>query len=135
MDKHILITVVLASVLSMFLVWAVFSAIANERAKEVGIMRAVGAKEAHVVRLFLTEVLVIGGIGCAIGIISGTALSVIMGKSFAVLKNLSGDLGVVERVAISLVSFIVGTGICVAGALSPIQRIKRLEPLVAIKEE
>ncbi len=134
-NRIFLITVVLASVLCMFLVWAVFSAIANERAKEVGIMRAVGAKESHVVRLFLTEVLVIGGIGCAIGIVCGTALSFLMGKSFAVLKNLSGDLGVVERVAIALVSFTAGIGICVAGALSPIQRIKRLEPLVAIKEE
>jgi len=28
-----------------------------------------------------------------------------------------------------------GSGICVAGALLPINRIKKMEPLLAIKEE
>ncbi len=129
------ITVILASILSVFLVWAVFSAIANERAKEIGIMRAIGAKEYHVVRLFFLEVLVIGSIGSIIGIISGTVLSLLMAKSFTILKNLAADLNTVERVFIATLSFLIGTVVCVAGALSPIQRIKKLEPLLAIKEE
>ena len=129
------VTVALASVLSVFLVWAVFSAIANERAKEVGIMRAIGAKEFHVSSLFFLEVLVIGGIGSIFGIISGTALSLLLAKSFTILKNLATDLNVMERFYISVICFLLGTGICIAGALSPIQRIKKMEPLLAIKEE
>jgi putative ABC transport system permease protein len=42
-NKIFLLTTVLASVLTTFLVWAIFSAIANERAREIGIMRALGA--------------------------------------------------------------------------------------------
>jgi len=129
------ITALLASILSIFLVWAIFSAIANERAKEVGIMRAIGAKESHVMRLFFIEVLIIGVIGSILGIISGTILSLLLSKSFIILKSLSSELSVMDRIYVAVLSLIIGTGICIVGALSPIQRVKKLEPLLAIKEE
>ncbi len=129
------VTVALASVLSVFLVWAVFSAIANERSREVGILRAIGAKEFHVLRLFFLEVLVIGSIGSVFGIISGSALSLLLAKSFTIMKNLPADINAMERIYIAILSFLIGTGICIAGALAPIQRIKKMEPLLAIKEE
>lgn len=127
------ITIVLASILSVFLAWVVFSAIANERSREVGIMRAIGAKESHIVRLFLVEVLVIGCIGSIIGIISGTVISFFMAKNFTIMKNLVTDLNTLERIAISISGLAIGTGVCIIGALSPVQRIKKMEPLVVIK--
>ena len=129
------VTVVLVTILSAFLAWSVFSAIAGERSREVGIMRAIGAKESHIVKLFLLEVFVIGGIGSLLGIISGTAVSMLLGKSFAMLKNLSTDLSITGRIVIGLVSFVSGAGICVLGALSPVHRMKKMEPLVVIKGE
>ena len=127
-------TIVLASVLSIFLAWTVFSAVANERSQEVGIMRAVGAKESHVMGMFFIEVLLIGAVGSTVGIVFGTGLSVLLAKSFTILKSLSTDLRAVERLAIAVIGFAAGTGICVIGALVPIQRIKKMEPLTAIKE-
>ncbi len=50
-SKIFYLTMVLSTVLSLFLVWAIFTAIANERTREVGIMRALGAKERHVVNI------------------------------------------------------------------------------------
>ncbi len=129
------ITVITVSLLSIFLVWAIFSAIANERSREIGIMRAVGAKRDHVVRLFFTEVLIVSSIGSILGIAAGTTLSYLLSNSFTILQNLSYDIHAVDRIAISVISLLAGTVICIAGALSPIQRIKKLEPLLAIKEE
>jgi len=129
------VTVLLVSILSAFLVWAVFSAIANERSREVGIMRAIGAKETHIVKLFLLEVLVIGGIGSILGILTGTAVSLLLGKSFTMLKSLSTNLSIPERIYIALISFVSGSGMCVLGALSPIRRVKAMEPLTVIKGE
>lgn len=129
------LTVGLASVLAAFLVWAIFSAIANERAREVGIMRAIGAKEAHVARLFIFEVVLVGAAGSILGIALGTALSLVLAKSFTILKSVSSDLGLTERAMVALAGFVIGTGICLVGALSPLQRIKRMEPLAAIKGE
>jgi putative ABC transport system permease protein len=129
------LTMILSTMLSLFLVWAIFTAIANERTREVGIMRALGAREEHVVRLFLIEVLVLGTIGSIIGIISGISLTVFMAKTFSILKNLPVDLGLFSRVLIAIAGLLFGTGICILGALSPLQRLKKLEPLLVIKQE
>ncbi|HAR39504.1 MAG: hypothetical protein A2X56_03740 [Nitrospirae bacterium GWC2_57_13] len=126
--------VVLAALLSGFLAWTVFSAVANERAREVGIMRAIGARESDVVRLFLWEVFLIGIAGSVLGIIGGTALSVMLARSFILLKDLAGDLGIAVRALIAVAGLIGGVAVCVIGALSPLRRIKKLEPLGAMKE-
>ena len=128
-------TMILSTILSLFLVWAIFTAIANERTREVGIMRALGAKEEHVVKLFLFEVLVLGVIGSIAGIIVGTSLSVLLAKNFSILKNLPIDIGLLSRMLIAAAGLLFGTGICVIGALSPLNRLKKLEPLIAIKQE
>jgi putative ABC transport system permease protein len=134
-NKIFLLTTVLASVLTTFLVWAIFSAIANERSKEIGIMRALGAKESHIVRLYLIEVLVLGLLGSIIGVLAGTYLSALLAGSFSLLKNISAGLTVNQQTVIALVGLFVGTSICVTGAMMPINRIKKLEPLLVIKEE
>ncbi|MEW5746771.1 MAG: ABC transporter permease [Nitrospirota bacterium] len=129
------VTVVLAAVLSVFLAWAVFSAVANERAREVGIMRAIGARESQVVKLFLIEILIIGGIGSIAGIGAGTSLSMLLAKGFSIMKHVTTDLGSLERAAIALFGLLIGTGVCVVGAVAPLQRLKRMEPLAAMKGE
>jgi putative ABC transport system permease protein len=135
MSRIFTMTIALAAVMAFFLVWAIFTAIANERAKEVGIMRAIGAKESHIMVLFIIEVLVIGVIGSALGIAAGSVLSAATAKSFSIVKQLSTDLSGAERTAIAAVSFLGGTLICVLGALGPVRRLKRMEPLVVLKSE
>jgi putative ABC transport system permease protein len=134
-NKIFLLTTFLASLLTTFLVWAIFSAIANERSKEIGIMRALGAKESHIVKLYLIEILVLGLLGSAIGVLAGTYLSALLAGTFSLLKNISAGLTGDQQAAIALLGLLVGTGICVAGALMPINRIKKMEPLLVIKEE
>jgi len=135
MSRIFSLTVVLASVLSFFLVWAIFTAIANERSKEVGIMRAIGAKESHILTLFFIEVLVIGIAGSLIGIVAGMGMSAAFSKGFTIVKQLSTELSIREQAVIAAVSFLGGTVICVLGALAPIQRLKKMEPLLVIKAE
>lgn len=135
MSRIFSLTLVLASLFSFFLVWAIFTAIANERSKEVGIMRAIGAKESHITRIFMNEVLLIGVIGSLLGIAAGMVLTMTFAKGFAIVRQLSTDLSLAERLLIALVSFGGGTAICVLGALGPIRRVKKLEPLMVIKGE
>ncbi len=134
-NKIFLLTTILASVLTTFLVWAIFSAIANERSKEIGIMRALGAKESHIVKLYLIEVLVLGLLGSLMGVLTGTYLSAMLAGSFSLLKNISAGLTSGQQTTIALIGLLIGTAICVAGAMMPINRIKKMEPLLVIKEE
>ncbi|MCK5506390.1 MAG: ABC transporter permease [Thermodesulfovibrionia bacterium] len=133
-NKIFLITIILASILTIFLVWAIFSAIVNERSREIGIMRALGARKPQIVRLFLLEVFVIGVLGSLLGIGAGTFLSLSFAKMFTILKSISAGITLTKQAVISVAGLVIGTGICVAGALIPINRIKKMDPLVAIKE-
>ncbi len=127
--------IAIASLLAASLAWAVFSGIANERAREVGILRAIGATESHVTRLFLLEVIIVGALGSALGVILGTAFSLVPARGLAILRNISTDLGGAERVAIAVAGLLIGTGICVVGALLPIRRTRRIEPFMVLKED
>jgi putative ABC transport system permease protein len=134
-NKIFLLTTFLASVLTTFLVWAIFSAIANERSKEIGIMRALGAKESHIVHLYLLEVTVLGLLGSILGVMAGTYLSSLLAGSFSLLKNISAGLTGGQQATIALFCLLIGIAICITGAMMPINRIKKLEPLLVIKEE
>ncbi|MBI4823878.1 MAG: ABC transporter permease [Nitrospirae bacterium] len=133
-NRVFLLTIILASLLSTFLAWAIFSAIVNERFREVGIMRAIGAKGSHIIRMFFIEVIVIGVLGSLIGIALGTYLSVSLSRVFTILRDVSATLTVFERIEVGILGLAIGTGICMIGAFSSIIRIKRLEPLKALKE-
>jgi putative ABC transport system permease protein len=127
------VTFLLASVLAASLAWAVFSGVANERIREVGLMRAIGAKESHVVKLFLLEVVLVGALGSVVGVLCGTGLSLVLVNGFATLRNASAALGLADRLAIAALGLAAGVGICVLGALSPIRSTRRTEPLVVLK--
>jgi putative ABC transport system permease protein len=128
-----LVTFVLASLLAMSLTWAVFSGIANERRREVGLMLALGATPWQVVKLFLLEVVLVGALGSAVGAVSGTGLSLALARGFTVLKNVTVELGAGDRLAVALAGLVAGTAICVLGAISPIRSTGRTEPLAVLK--
>ncbi len=130
-----LVVFVLAAALAMSLTWAVFSGIANERRREVGLMLALGARPAHVVRLFLLEVLLVGAAGSCLGALGGTALSLGLTRSFGLLKNLTAELALSDRAVVALVGLAAGIAICLLGALSPIRSTGRTEPLAVLKGE
>jgi putative ABC transport system permease protein len=132
-SRVFLVTFVLAAVLAAFLAWAVFSGVANERIREVGLMRAIGAKQSHVVKLFLLEVVIVGALGSLLGVAAGTGLSLAVGRGLETLKHASAGLGLADRLVIAALGLAAGTGICVLGALSPARTTRKTEPLVVLK--
>ena len=132
-NRIFLVTFLLAALLAAALTWAVFTGVANERRREVGLMLALGARPSHVVELFLIEVLLVGAVGSALGALSGTGLSIALVQSFAALRSASVELGLGDRLAVAAAGLVVGTGICVLGALSPLLSAGRTEPLLVLK--
>lgn len=130
------ITILISAALAVLLAWSAFTAMANERRREVGILRAIGAHRGHILKLFLTEAAIISLIGGLIGIAMGNFL----------IRHLAGDLDLLSRlgafasfslvnVAASLAAMLIGVSVCLVGAAVPIVRLARMEPLKAIKEE
>lgn len=133
-NKIFLLTILLASLIATFLAWSVFSAIANERFKEVGIMRAIGARCSHVLKLFMMEVLILGVVGSILGIIGGTALYYGLSGSFSLIRELAATITPLEQMFIGIGGLVAGICICIGGAYSSMVFLRKQGPLNAIKE-
>lgn len=130
------ITIMIASTLSILLAWSTFTAITNERRREVGILRAIGASRRHIIRMFVIEAGIISLLGGLIGVAAGHLLLNILARDFTLMSRL-GNLPVTSPASLllSLLAIIVGAGACLIGAIIPIYRLARQEPLLALKDE
>lgn len=130
------ITILISSLLAILLAWSTFSALANERRREVGILRALGAQKSHIISLFISEAFFISIIGAVLGIFVGHFLIYMLAEDFHLLNTLSAESWFSSRnLMVSAIGCLAGVSICLTGAALPVFRLARLEPLLAIKEE
>ncbi len=134
-NRIFLLTISIAALIAVFLTWTIFSAIVNERAREIGILRAIGARGKDVARAFLIEVVTLGSMGSVVGIIAGTLMSLGLTQMFTLIRDMNVSLTLGDRLLIALLGLAVGVGISVVGSLSSVNHIKRLEPLDVLKEQ
>ena len=129
-----LLTVVVGATLALLVVASVFSAVANERTREVGILRALGATRGHVIRLFLAEAVATGLIGGLVGIAAGAALSVPAVRAVDEVTRFPVFFSPLVLLAIGAGGLGAAVGVAVIGALQPVLRVSRIDPLDAIKD-
>ena len=98
-----------------------------ERTREIGIRRAIGARQADIIRQFLTEAVLISTLGGLIGILFGFTLSQIIAAA-------AGWSTVVTWESVA-VAFGVSCGIGLAFGIYPAMQAARLDPIEAIRYE
>lgn len=130
------ITITISSLLAILLAWTTFTVLANERRREVGILRAIGAHRGHIMQLFLGEAILISAIGGLVGVVAGHSLIHYLAGDF----NLLSRLGTVATFTVGNISIVfaamtAGVVVCLVGAAIPVVRLANMEPLLAIKEE
>jgi putative ABC transport system permease protein len=103
----------------------------NERTREIGVRKAIGASDGQIVRQFLTEAGVIGLIGGVSGLFLGWIASLIANKLLEG-QNLNLFL-VTPRLAIGSVAFAVILGL--VSGLYPSLHAARLQPVTALRYE
>lgn len=123
----------------LILVSLLFSAIVQERMRELGLLRAMGARPNHVVAMVLAEAAMITGLGGLGGIVLGFTLLFAFARSLGFYFE---RLGVpfswppVEVLAVlSLAVLLASAALGVAGALYPAWLARRLEPFALIQGE
>lgn len=121
-------------IVTIILVGVVFSMIVNERQREIGILRSLGAKKSGVFYLITIEAFIISIVGGITGILAGGVLLLIIKEPIRIAFNLPylwpGTVFVLATgIIILLISIITGTGT----ALYPALRISRMEPYEAIR--
>jgi putative ABC transport system permease protein len=133
-------TVALATVLvvgNILMISAIFSTIVNERKKEFGLIRALGARRRTVFSLVLSESALLTTMGGFLGILVGVVLMRAFARSVGFhLESLNipflwpplGDIAVVGTASIGL-ALLTGA----LGALYPALAGSRMEPYDAIR--
>jgi putative ABC transport system permease protein len=100
----------------------------TERTREIGIRKAVGARKSDIIVQFLTEAVVLTGIGGVIGLFLGWCVSLLAGLVF---KNLPTAVPLWAAVSGIMVS--VGVGLFFG--IWPAGRAANLDPVVALRYE
>jgi len=98
-----------------------------ERTREIGVRRAVGARQIDIVRQFLIEATMISFVGGLMGIIVGFGMSTLIGW-------LAGWTTIVTWISIVL-AFVVSVSVGLVFGIYPARKAARLDPVEAIRYE
>jgi lipoprotein-releasing system permease protein len=127
--------------IQFFVVLAVAMGIASvlvvsviQRSREIGILRAMGTPRARILRIFLIQGAIVGGLGAAIGALAGGGLALFFER---LAQNPDGSASFPVQLDLAL---FVGTTVLailtgLIAAVLPARRAARLDPAVAIRSE
>ena len=123
----------------MIVLSLLFSAIVQERYREAGLLRAMGARPGQIMTIILAEAAIVTGLGGVAGLVFGTALLMIFARSLVFYFGLLGvpfswpPLAVLQEGAAAAVLFSVVLGL--AGAFLPAWRVRGLDPYALIQTQ
>ncbi|MBT9167087.1 MAG: hypothetical protein DDT19_00411 [Syntrophomonadaceae bacterium] len=132
--KGLLLSGLAIWVMSILVVGAVFSMIINERRREMGLLRAMGATSVSVFKLIMYESSILAGFGGAVGVALSAGVVYFFSSMIRSVMKMpyvwptAGEIGI-----LILVCLIGGVVAGVLGALYPAVRSSRMEPLNAIR--
>jgi putative ABC transport system permease protein len=106
-----------------------------ERTREIGLMKAVGARNRDVMAVFIAEASSIGLLGGVGGVIIGVALAQIIGAVASATVGLSGTSIVVIPLWLPIFAIAFSIVIGLAAGLYPAFRAVQLDPVHALKYE
>lgn len=108
-----------------------------ERTKEIGTLKAIGAGELTVLKMFIFEAVILGCLGAVVGVAIGSASSFILSElSFRILPTAGGlpaRISPVLTFANVTVSLALGVASGILAGLYPAWRAARMKPVEALR--
>ena len=105
-----------------------------ERTKEIGILRAIGARKKDITRIFIAEAVLIGFVSGAVGVIVSSGLALPISKTIAKalkIDNFSAGLDIKSAVGLILLSVI----LTLIASVIPSRMAAKKDPVEALRTE
>lgn len=125
--------------IGMFIIYNSFATAVAQRRSEIGILRALGATQGQILRLFLMEGIGLGTVGSLVGLAAGALLARAIAGAMAGL--VSGVYGVNQPAPVAnasptllVLAFAVGLVASAVAALLPARDAAAVDPLHALKK-
>ncbi|HEX2738627.1 MAG TPA: FtsX-like permease family protein [Acidimicrobiia bacterium] len=117
-----------------FIIFNTFSILVTQRAREMALLRAIGAGARQVLSSVLFEAVVVGLIASLLGVVGGVVLALGLKALLGVLNFDIPAGGIVLKPRTVAVGFAVGLGFTVVAAVAPAIKAARVPPVAAMRD-
>jgi putative ABC transport system permease protein len=121
-----------------FIILNSFRTVVSERRRDVGVMRAIGAKRGTIIGMFLVESLMQGIFGTALGILAGYGLAVAGLSAMAGLYQRYFHMtfgGPIFELGTWISAITLGVGVTILAAIIPARAAGRVTPMEAMRPQ
>jgi putative ABC transport system permease protein len=126
---------IVALIVGIFLIFNTFNIVVAQRARELALMRTMGASWQQVTGSVLVEAVLVGFVGATLGLLAGLGLGI--GGSAAMLQFFDAQLpgsGLVVKPTPIVLAYVVGIGVTVIAAFVPAIKASGVPPLAAMRD-
>ncbi|CUS91078.1 putative ABC transport system permease protein [Candidatus Kryptonium thompsonii] len=116
--------------ISALIIFTNILASVNERTKEIGILRTIGYKQNHIMRVILTEILVISFVSGLLGYLLGWGVSMIVSPILSGTTNVKVSFDWI----LFILSIFISLGIGIIAGIYPATKASKIDPIVALRE-
>lgn len=125
----------IALLVGIFLILNTFSMLVAQRARELALLRALGAARSQITSSVLIEAFFVGLVGAIVGIVVGLGLAVGIKGAIAAfgIELPSGPLVILPRTIV--IGLLVGVVVTVVAAFPPARRASKVPPVAAMRDD